>query len=65
MGNDGGFFLAPRLNKSKNRFNGAGGFHGFHGFGFLVGIKCGKDGQRRTDDGGQTAEDGRQRMEDE
>ena len=51
MVDDGGFFWH--------------GFHGFHGFGFLVGIKCGKDGQRRTDDGGQTAEDGRQRMEDE
>ena len=25
-------FLAPRLNKSKSRFNGAGGFHGFHGW---------------------------------
>ncbi len=24
MVDDGGFFLAPRLNKSKNRFNGAG-----------------------------------------
>ena len=31
-----GFFLAPRLNKGKSRFNGAGGFHGLRGFGFLL-----------------------------
>jgi hypothetical protein len=24
-------FLAPRLNESKSRFNGTGGFHGLHG----------------------------------
>jgi hypothetical protein len=26
-------------------------WHGFHGFGFLLGIKCGKGGGRRADDG--------------
>ena len=55
MVDDGGCFLAPRLNKSKNRFNGAGVFHGLRGFGFLVGIKCGKgeDGGQMTDNGGR------------
>ncbi len=48
MVDDGGFFWH--------------GFHGFHGFGFLVGIKCGKDGERRTDGRGRKTEDGRRVM---